>query len=64
MLLISGKGKANKMKQWDNYTDKDNVDFAKGEYGNFDVGDPYKIGEGKDRRTALCSRRSGKSCRR
>ena len=40
------------MKQWDKYTDEDNVDFAKGEYGTFDVGDPYKIGEGKNRRTA------------
>lgn len=39
------------MKAWNNYTDKDNVDFAKGEYGTFDVGDPYKIGKGKDKRT-------------
>lgn len=38
------------MKKWDDYTDQDNVRFAKGEYGDYKVGQPYKIG--KDRRTA------------
>lgn len=40
------------IKQWNRYTDKDNVDFAKGEYNQFDVGDKYTIGKGDNRRTA------------
>ncbi|MGX5378052.1 hypothetical protein ACWCL1_07410 [Ligilactobacillus sp. LYQ135] len=40
------------MKQWDNYTDKDRIDFAKGEYGTFDIGNPYKIGEKNNKHTA------------
>lgn len=35
------------MKKWNNYTDKDRVDFAKGEYQNFNVGDKYQIGKNK-----------------
>ncbi|MGX5378035.1 hypothetical protein ACWCL1_07325 [Ligilactobacillus sp. LYQ135] len=33
------------MKNWNDYTDKDNVDFAWGEYGDYKVGRPYKIGK-------------------
>lgn len=40
------------MKKWSNYTDKDHKEFAEGEYGNFKVGRPYKIGKGKDKHTA------------
>lgn len=35
------------MKKWNNYTDKDRVDFTKGEYQNFNVGDKYRIGKNK-----------------
>lgn len=36
------------VKSWNDYTDKDNVDFAKGEYDNFSVGQQYVIGSGKE----------------
>ncbi len=40
------------VKSWNDYTDKDNVDFAKGEYGTFDAGDPYVIGDKGNKRVA------------
>ena len=39
------------MKSWNEYTDKDNVEFAQGEYINQSVGNQYYIGKNKGRRT-------------
>ena len=39
------------MKAWNEYTDKDNVEFAQGEYIDQSVGNKYYIGKNKGRRT-------------
>ena len=40
------------MKDWESYTDKDNMDFAKSEYEDFNTGEAYYVGKGNERRTA------------
>ena len=37
------------MKNWGKYNDENNVNFAKGEYKNFKVGHPYKIGKNNEK---------------
>lgn len=41
-----------KVKPWSTYTDKERVDFVKGEYDDFNVGEPYTIGTGNDKQVA------------